>query len=124
MLQPANIAIGLGWTLTALVSLALALPLIARRVGPNHLYGARLREAFTSDEAWFAINEFAGRRCALWSLATLAGGVAAFFVPLPDNAWLAIPLALVPICFVLIPMFETWRFAKRFGGATPTDRLS
>jgi uncharacterized membrane protein len=45
----------------AVVLVALALPLVRRRVPRNRWYGVRLPESFASDEAWFDINAYGGR---------------------------------------------------------------
>ena len=113
LFQTINIVVGTAWVVAGLVSLGLSFPLIAGQVGPNPLYGARFREAFQSDEAWYAINRFGGQRFALWSLAQTACGIAAYFAPLKNNDALTIMVGVAPIAFVLIPMFQTWRFAKR-----------
>ena len=114
-----NIVIGTAWVVAGLVSLGLSLPLIAKLVGRNSLYGVRFPEAFQSDEAWFAINRFGGRRFALWSLAQIAYGIGTYFMPLGNNAVFTILVGVVPIAFVLIPMFETWRFARRMPKPSP-----
>lgn len=114
MLQPINLIIGTAWLVAGIVCIALSWPLIAGRIGRNALYGVRFPEAFESDEAWFAINRFGGQRLAWWSIALIACGLAAYFVPLQDNSALTLLVGFAPIVFIFIPMFESWRFAKRF----------
>jgi hypothetical protein len=113
MLQPINIVIGTGWIIAGLVALGLSIPLMANRIGPNPLYGIRFRESFQSDQAWYAINQFGGKRMALWSLPQIACGIAAYFLPLDNNPTLTLVAGLAPLAFVLVPVLETWRFAKR-----------
>ena len=114
MLQPINIVIGTAWIVAGLMCVGLAIPLIANRIGPNPLYGIRFRESFQSDEAWYAINQFGGQRLALWSVPQIAWGIAAYFVPLNNNPTLTLAAGIAPLAFVLIPMFESWRFARRW----------
>jgi hypothetical protein len=113
MPPPINLVIGTAWIVTGLVSLALALPLIAKRVGRNALYGVRFRESFESDEAWFAINHFGGQRLAWWSLPQIAYGVVVYFLPLTDKPGWTILAGVAPLAFILIPMLQAWRFARR-----------
>ena len=113
MLPTINIVIATAWIVCGLVCLGLSFPLIARRIGRNPLYGVRFREAFQSDEAWFAINRFGGQRLALWSLAQIACGIGACFAPLQGNDGLTLLVGIAPLMFIFIPMLETWRFAKR-----------
>ena len=118
MLQPINLVIGTAWTIAGLLSLGLALPLIANRVGRNSAYGVRFPESFRSEEAWFAINHFGGKRMALWSVPQILWGIAAYFVPMSNNTTAAIAVGTAPILFLLIGLFETWRFARRYDAAT------
>jgi hypothetical protein len=70
--------------------------------------------AFRSDDAWFAINRYGGKRMALWSIAQITSGIAAFFVPKQGSPFRTIVLGIVPLLFVLIPAVESWRFARRY----------
>jgi len=42
------------------VFVALAIPLVARKVRPNGAYGIRIPAAFASEEAWYRINRHGG----------------------------------------------------------------
>jgi hypothetical protein len=57
--------VGLFW-------LALALPLVQRRIVPNGWYGFRVPRTLNSPERWYAVNAYAGRHL-------LRGGVAVCF---------------------------------------------
>ena len=59
------ITLGTGWTCTALFCMALAMPLVRGKVKRNVFYGARFPESFQSEEAWLAINRYAGQRLLL-----------------------------------------------------------
>jgi hypothetical protein len=82
---------------SGLISIALAIPLIRRRVKPNDFYGVRLPAAFVSEEAWFDLNEFGGRLLARWgaSLCVWAVGVAI----LPRKWW--VPAAIAATVWLL-----------------------
>ena len=113
-MDPVAITVGVSWTLTGLLCLALSIPLIRGQVGRNRLYGVRFPASFQSDEAWLAINRFGGRRLAAWSFALIAVGVASFFLPLQSHTGLTLTLGFAPLVFVLAPVVETWRFARRY----------
>lgn len=106
--------IGFSWTLAGLLCLTLSVSLAVGRVPRNALYGFRVRESLASDNAWFAINRFAGKRAAICSFATIGWGVVVCFMPLAGNEALALFLGLAPLAFVGIPCLQTWRFAKRW----------
>lgn len=109
-----SIIVGTGWTLAALVIITLAIPLVRGRISPNGFYGVRLPESFQSDDAWYSINRFGGKRLILWSVPLLLVGIACFFLPLQANTGLTLTLGFVPLIFVLIPAFESWRYARKF----------
>lgn len=80
--------VGLTFLLLSLVLIALAIPMIKRRVKPNRFYGLRMRETLEHEGVWYAANERAGRD--LLSLgvvsALLSGGVWLFQVPAESAA--------------------------------------
>jgi uncharacterized membrane protein len=115
-MDPVAITIGISWTVSGMLLAALAVPLIRGRVRPNPLYGVRFPQSFRSEESWYAINRFGGRRLAIWSAPMIAAGVLAFFLPLTGNTGLTLTLGLAPLAFVFIPMIETWIFANRREG--------
>lgn len=78
--------IGFSWIFAGLLSAALAFPLALGRISRNQLYGFRIRESLASDDAWVAINRFAGRRITAWSLAMIVWGDVVCFVQLRGNA--------------------------------------
>jgi hypothetical protein len=111
------VTIGLSWTLIGLLCIALAIPLIKGKVPRNSLYGVRFPQSFQSDEAWLAINRYGGRRMILWAIPLIAVGVASFFLPLQSHPGFTLALGFAPLVFVLIPVIESWRFARRWRGS-------
>ena len=55
-----------------LLFIGLAVPLIKRRIPPNHLYGFRVAATLASEEVWYAANEYAGRQLRLLGVIILA----------------------------------------------------
>ena len=106
-------AVGISWTFVGLLCLGLAIPLARGRVRRNLLYGVRFAESLRSDEEWFEINRYGGRRMIVWSLPLIAVGIAALFLPLRSRPGLALFLGFAPLVLVLVPVVETWRFARR-----------
>jgi len=71
----------------AILVIALAIPLIRRKVKMNRWYGVRIPAAFASEAAWFDLNHYGGRLLLAWGLAMLAAaGIGAF---LGRKYWLA-----------------------------------
>lgn len=108
------ITVGVSWTFGGLLLLGLAVPLARGRVGRNALYGIRLRESLQSDDAWFAINRYGGRRLIVWSIPLIVVGIVSFFLPLRSRTALTVAFGFAPLVFILIPAVESWRFARRY----------
>ncbi|WP_254510169.1 SdpI family protein [Anatilimnocola floriformis] len=113
-MDPVAIIVGASWSLAGLLCIGLAIPLVYKRVPRNAFYGVRFPESFQSDEAWFAINRYGGKRLIIWSIPTISSGIVSFFLPLQANPSLALALAFLPLVFVLIPAWESWRFARQY----------
>lgn len=94
----------------AILCIALARPLVQRKVKPNHYYGIRFAKSFESDELWYQINEFGGRRLIFWSIPIGLCGLLVLVAPLPQPVVLG--LAFAPM-LLLVGCIESYRFAKR-----------
>lgn len=114
-MDPVAITVGISWTLTGLIIIGLAIPLVRGRVGRNSLYGVRFPQSFQSDDAWYAINRFGGRRLILWAVPLILVGISCFFIPLQAHSGRALTLGFAPLIFVLVPCFQAWRFARHYG---------
>ena len=98
---------------TALIVLGVAtglasLPLLFGRIRPNHFYGIRIREAFSSEQNWYRINVF-GARCFLrFALTILTLGIALRFYS-QTPFWL--PIACLVLTLFLL-LFTVWRIKR------------
>jgi hypothetical protein len=97
-----------------LISIALAIPLVRGQAGRNGFYGVRFPQSFASDDAWLAINRYGGKRLIIWSIPILIVGIASLLVPLQSRTALTLIIGFGPLIFVLIPLWESWRFARRY----------
>jgi hypothetical protein len=79
------ITVGASWLIIGSLCMILGIPLLRGQIRRNPNYGARFRESFESDEAWFAINRFAGRQAIIWSLPLFAIGTVSLFLPLQNH---------------------------------------
>jgi hypothetical protein len=114
-MDPISLTIGISWTFAGLLCLALSVPLIRGQVRRNRIYGVRFPQSFQSDDAWRAINCYGGKRLAVWAIPLIGVGVVALFLPLQGKTGLTLVLGFAPIIFILIPVLEAWRFARRYG---------
>ncbi len=99
-----------------LISLAASLPLIARKVPMNRVYGFRLPQAFRNERNWYDINAYGGK----WLLAfglfligfeRLTGASA----PPPDSPWAPVYL-IVPLLGLVPMLLFVTAYAKRLDG--------
>jgi hypothetical protein len=112
-MDPVSLTVGLCNLGCALLCVILARPLVRRRIAPNHWYGVRFSRAFSSEEAWYEVNAYGGRRLIFWSVPVAAAGVVALLVPLEGRTWPVILLAMAPLLYV-IGALESWRYSQRF----------
>ena len=107
----ANLHLGLSNLGCAGLIIVLAIPLVQRKVRMNRWYGIRIKKAFASDENWYRINAYGGKRLVLWALVLAAIGIVTFFLPLQHRA-LPVLLACAPL-ILLVPCLEILAFAKK-----------
>lgn len=96
----------------AIIAIALALPLVRRRVKMNRTYGIRFARSFESEELWYAINEYGGRRLIVWSVVLAVAGLAGLFLPLEGRPVVIGLFAFAPLLLV-VPVAEAYRYAKK-----------
>ena len=106
---------------------ALAVPLIRRRIPPNHWYGLRVPATLAHERVWYEANARAGRE--LLALGTFVIALGAFLYVVPIPSWLGIALWFTFIMGgVILFVVRSWRFAdrlleryKRETGTPPPD---
>lgn len=113
-----SLTIGLSTIAVSLLTAGLSVPMATGRTRRNHLYGARLSASMASDEAWDAVNRYAGRQLIFASVPVLIFGVVALFLPFKQYPLLtalcpAIVLASVLTAAVRIVMFDA-EYDRRF----------
>ena len=94
---------------------ALAIPLVRRRVAPNRLYGLRTQATLASKELWYEANATAAKQ-----LMALGGLISACAVTLPVLVELSEGAYALAMCSVVvigsaIVCVMGWRSAQRSG---------
>jgi uncharacterized membrane protein len=93
--------------------IALSIPLVLRKVGPNVVYGYRTRATLGDEELWYAANEYFGGR---FIVASLVSAAAAWYVSrsglLSADTFLPVSVVLLGAP-VLIAGILTSRFVRR-----------
>ena len=108
MIPPLAIHLAVGATLVAT-----SIPLALGKVPMNRVYGIRLRKAFASDRAWYAINGFGGRLLAAYGAALIAFGILfRHAAPPRESPWTALFVA-GPIAGMLVIVAVIAAYARR-----------
>ncbi len=103
--------IGLG----ALIAI-IAIPLVLRRVPMNRSYGIRIREAFVSEENWYAVNAYGGKLLLGFGVFLLVFGIAEpGFAPSPRSLLAPVFLGL-PLLAIFPVLARIRSFARRLPG--------
>ncbi len=106
-------AIAIVTLLTGVLVFVLCLPLISRKIPMNGAYGIRVPAAFESEQRWYDINAFCGRRLAAWSFLIMATGIAGFFIsPEHKDNYLLVSVA-VTLMAVAIPVFQVQAWSRK-----------
>jgi len=78
-LDEETIMLSVGHILTALLLIAFSIPLALGSIKMNPLYGVRIKKAFESEENWYKINKYGGRRLIFWSIVLICISIASLF---------------------------------------------
>ena len=65
-----------------LLFILIAIPLVLRKVPPNHVYGFRTRATLTDDYNWYETNAYFGRR---FIISSIVSGVAVYLLYIYDE---------------------------------------
>jgi hypothetical protein len=100
-------------TLTGAILLALSIPLVKNAVKMNYIYGIRIEKALESEENWYKINNFAGKRLIFWSIILVCVGIFNYFINIDKNPVLFNIFALAPGIIIIPWIIEIHVFAKK-----------
>ncbi|RMH79008.1 MAG: SdpI family protein [Calditrichaeota bacterium] len=92
--------------------IALAIPLIGRRIPPNHWYGLRVPATFADERIWYEANARAGKELLALGIFIIAIGALLYAITIPS--WLSVALWFAFIMgSVILFVVRSWRFANR-----------
>ena len=106
-------AIAIITVLSGIVIFVLSLPLISRNIPMNGAYGIRIPAAFESEQRWYDINAYGGRRFAAWSWVIVAAGIVGFFVSPEHKDAYVLSNVVVTLLAVMIPAFQVSRWSGK-----------
>lgn len=66
---------------SSILLIVLAIPLLARKVKPNPLYGFRIRQTLEDPQVWYDVNAFFGRQLLMVGLLEGLATLLLYFLP-------------------------------------------
>ena len=95
------------------VLIGVSLPLIQRRVPPNHWYGFRVRRTLADPNVWYLVNVYAGWRLLWLGTAIMLAAVVSYFVPGLDDAWYASFVGIVAAVVIMTCLVQCVRYLRK-----------
>ena len=93
-----------------LLSAALAVPLMRRKIAPNPLHGFRVRRTLEDPRVWYDANAFAGRCLFGFGLGTGIACLALYFLPAIDPVVYAVACLLIVLVGLAVSLILSFRF--------------
>src|SRR5215204_3572903 len=93
-----------------LLSAALAVPLMRRKIAPNSLYGFRVRRTLEDPKVWYEANAFAGRCLFGFGIVTAIACLALSFLPAIDPVVYAIACLVIVLVGLAVSLILSFRF--------------
>jgi uncharacterized membrane protein len=98
---------------TGLLLIALAVPLILGKIGPNPWYGFRVRRTLEDPAVWYKANAYAGKALIGLSVAMIVFSTTFYLVPAFDPATYATACSVVTLGSLGVCSFFCFRYLGR-----------
>jgi uncharacterized membrane protein len=102
----------------AIASVAVGLPLAARRIGPNRWYGLRVPAAFAHEQVWYEANAATGRDLVVVGCVLLVVALALRRFHVPRVTYSAVCGGVLAIGSI-VATARGWRLANRLAAGRP-----
>jgi uncharacterized membrane protein len=100
------------YVVAGLLLAGLSVPLILRKIGPNPVYGFRVRQTLEDPAVWYPVNAFAAKGLLCLGLGTSAVSILLYLVPGIDVAIYASVVAAVFLAGLAINLVLSFRYLK------------
>src|SRR5438094_548962 len=97
------------FVLSGLLLVALAIPLIRGKVGPNSWYGFRVPQTLGDPNVWYPVNRYAAKGMLWLGLATCAAAVLLYLVPEIDLVVYSLTVLAVNLVGLTVNLVLTFR---------------
>ena len=96
------------------VLIGISIPLIQGRVGPNHLYGFRVRRTLEDPNVWYPVNTYSAWRLLVVGAVEIIVATTLYFVPSLDLALYSTIVGGVTIAGLMIGLAQSLCFLHKF----------
>jgi len=97
---------------SGLLLAALSVPLILRKIGPNPLYGFRVKETLEDPAVWYPANAYAAKWLFAVGLLISGSAILLFLTPGLDLLAYALTNAGIGLTGVLVAMIQSFRYLR------------
>jgi uncharacterized membrane protein len=93
-----------------LLLIALSVPLIRGKIGPNPWYGFRVRRTLEDPVVWNKANAYAGKSLLWAAIVMIVGSVMLYLVPGLDGPTYAVACAVIVLVAIGVVVVSSFRF--------------
>ena len=93
---------------------AISVPLILRKIGPNPLYGFRVKRTLEDPAVWYPVNAYAAKRLLIVGLVISISAILLFFVPGIDLLVYALANAGIALAGLLVAVIQSFLYLRSF----------
>ena len=101
------------YVVSGLLLSALAIPLILRKIGPNPVYGFRVKQTLEDPKVWYDANAYAGKGMLVDGLITVIAAVVLSAVPGISVDRYALSVTALFFLALGITLFASFRYLNR-----------
>jgi len=94
--------------------IALAIPLIQRRVPPNWVYWFRIRRTIENPDIWYPANVYAGKWLVGLGLVIIGTSVVAYLIPGISEGAFSVIVSTVLLIVMIVMLIDLFRYLKHF----------
>jgi uncharacterized membrane protein len=98
---------------SGLLLAGLSIPLILRKIGPNPVYGFRVKQTLDDPRVWYEVNAFAGKGLLIDGLITVVAALGLAAVPGISVDRYAISVAILFFLSLGITLVTSFRYLHR-----------
>jgi uncharacterized membrane protein len=101
---------------TGLLLIALSIPLIRGKIGPNHWYGLRVRRTLEDPAVWYKANAYSGKTLVAMGIVMVLASMALYPAGSLDAPTYGAACAAITVGSLAASMFLSFRFLGRIAG--------